>query len=65
MNTTNTQHDVRDTGRILPRAEVDTLKMVERMRLKDGTLTPEMCQHLNATEIVAALLGFDKDASTD
>lgn len=40
--------------RMLPDAK--TLKDIERMRLRDGTLTPDMCKLLSVTEIVATLL---------
>ena len=40
----------------LPDVERMVLKEIERMRLMDGTLTPEMCRHLNTTEIVNILL---------
>ena len=58
MTTTTKKDKAKSTGRMLPGAELNTLKQVELMRLKDGTITPEMCQHLNATEIVAALVGI-------
>ena len=42
--------------RLLPQATLNALKDVERMRLRDGVLTPDMCRLLSTAEIVAVLL---------
>ena len=46
----------RVTQRILPPADLSIRKDVERMKLRDGTITPEMVRYLDSTEVVEALL---------
>jgi len=49
-----------EISRMLPPASKATLKQVEAMRLRDGMVTPEMCCHLDATEIVTILLNVNE-----
>lgn len=46
----------RVTQRTLPPFDLTVAKDVERMKLRDGTMTPDMVRYLNSTEVVEALL---------
>lgn len=40
----------------LPRPDKTILKLVEEMKLRDGIITPDMCKHLTAVDIIKILL---------
>ena len=58
--TTNTETKdtttTRVTQRSLPSVDIRVAKDVERMKLRDGTITPDMVRYLNSIEVVEALL---------
>lgn len=55
-NTTDRRTLAAVTQRQLPSPDLSVAKDVERMKLRDGTITPEMVRYLSSMEVVEALL---------